>query len=74
MDAEFACFVLLEQVEGDAGEDGVVLRGVSGTFPAEILVKADIEHPVQFVFDTPVLTNDPVQPRCLALLRPSERT
>ena len=67
MDAAFGSFVLFEHVEGDAGEDGIVLRRVTGAFAAEVLAEADIEHPVQFVFNAPVLADGCVQPRGIGL-------
>lgn len=67
VDAEFADFVLFEHIEGDACEDGVVLSGATGTFAAEILAEADIDYPVQLVFNAPVLADGCVQPRCVGL-------
>ena len=63
MDSALAGFVLFEQVEGDAIENGEVLGGVAGAFAVEVFAKADIEHPVQLVLDAPVLTNGAVQTR-----------
>jgi hypothetical protein len=54
-DASSAGFVLLEQVEGDADEEGEVLRRVALPFAAEVFAEAHIEHPMQFVFDAPAL-------------------
>ena len=62
LDPSFGRFVLFEQVEGDAIEDGEVLRGVSGAFAVEVFTEAHIEHPMQFVFDAPVLADHRVQP------------
>lgn len=62
VDTEFAGFVLFEQVKGDAVEHGEVLRGVTGAFAAEVFAEGYIEHPVQFVFDAPVLSNESIQP------------
>ena len=57
LDSAFGRFVLFEQVEGDAIEHGEVLSRVSSAFAVKVFAKAHIEHPVQFVFDPPVLTN-----------------
>ena len=67
VDAQFAGFVLLEQVECDAVEHGVVLCGVASTFAIQVLAEADVEHSVQFVFDAPVLTDGAVQPRRIGI-------
>ena len=48
VDAEFAGFVLFEQVESDAVEHREVLCGVPGAFAAEIFAEAHIQHPMQF--------------------------
>jgi len=60
--AELAGFALFEQVERDAVDDGEVLRGVACALAAKVFAEADIEHPVQLVFDAPVLANGRVQP------------
>ena len=57
LDAAFAGFLLLEHIESDAVEQGEVLRGVARAFAAEVFAEADVEHPVQFVFDAPVLAD-----------------
>ena len=57
LDSAFAGFILLEQIESDAVEHGEVLRGVAGAFAAEVFTEAYVEHPVQFVFDAPVLAD-----------------
>jgi hypothetical protein len=59
--SEIACFVLSEQVQGDPIEDGKVLCGVAGAFAVQIFSEADIEGPVELVFDSPVLANGPVE-------------
>jgi len=56
-------FVVSEQVEGDAVEDGEVLRGIAGAFAVQVFSEADIESPVGHVFDAPVLANGLIQPR-----------
>ena len=56
-------FFLFEQVEGDAVEDREILGGVAGAFTVQVFAEADIEHPVQFVFDALVLADHRVQPR-----------
>ena len=40
---------------------------VAGAFAAEVFAEADVEHPVQFVFDAPVLADRAVQPRRIGL-------
>jgi len=62
-DASFAGILLLEHIESDTVEQGEVLRGVASAFAAEVLAEAYVEHPVQFVFDAPVLADGAVQPR-----------
>ena len=57
MDAALGGFVLFERIEGDAVEHREVLRGMAGAFAVQVLAEADIEHPVQFVLDAPVLAN-----------------
>ena len=64
---EFAGFFLLEQVERDAVEHGVVLCGMAGAFAVKVFSETDIEGPVQFVFDAPVLSDGAVQPRRVGL-------
>src|SRR5271165_106487 len=63
VDSALAGFVLFEQVEGDAVENGEVLGCVACAFAVVVFAKTDIEHPVQFVLDAPVLTNGAVQTR-----------
>ena len=46
--------VPFEQVEGKAPERGQVLGGVARAGSALILLEADVHHPVDFVFHTPV--------------------
>ena len=43
------------------------LGGVAGAFAVEVLAEADIERPVQFVLDGPVLADRPVQPLGIGL-------
>jgi len=50
--AEPGSFVHSEQVEGDAVENGEVLCGISGAFAVRVLSEADMEGPVELVFDT----------------------
>jgi hypothetical protein len=42
------------EVHGDVLDDGHVLRPVSGSEPCEVVVKDDVEDPMQAVLDTPV--------------------
>src|SRR5208283_2446869 len=63
LDTAFAGFLLFKHVESDAVEQGEVLGGVAGTFAAEVFAEAYVEHPVQLVFDAPVLADRAVQPR-----------
>ena len=62
-DAELGSFVLPEQVEGDAVEEGEVLRGMACTFATEVFTETRIEHPVEFVFEAPGLTDELIEPR-----------
>src|SRR5664279_471156 len=63
LDAALGGLVLSEQVECDTVEDGEVLRGMAGPFAVEVFGEADIEHPVEFVFDAPVLADEAIQVR-----------
>ena len=56
-------FVLFEQIEGDSVEDGEVLCGVASAFAVQVFAEADVQHPVQFIFDPPVLADHSVQSR-----------
>jgi len=58
VDPEFGSFVLFEQVEGKPVDEGEVLSSVAGTLAAQVFAEGDVEYPVEFVFDAPVLTND----------------
>jgi hypothetical protein len=46
---------------GDAIEHGEVLGGVAGAFAVKVFAEADVERPVQLIFDTPVLTNGAIR-------------
>ncbi len=61
VDTGFTDFVLLEEVEGDAVEQGEVLRGVTGAFAAVVHAESYIEHPVEFVFDASVPADESIQ-------------
>ncbi len=65
MDAALGGFVLSERIEGDAVEHREVLRGMASAFAVQVLAEADIEHPMQFVLDAPVLANGCIQPLCI---------
>ena len=67
VDPAFGSLVLPEQVEGDAVEHGKILRRMAGAFAVEVFAEADVEHPVQFVFDAPVLADSAVQSRRIGL-------
>ena len=54
---------MFEQVEGDAVENGGVLRRIASAFAVEVFAEAHILNPVQLVFDAPVLANASIQPR-----------
>ncbi len=62
LDSSFGRFVLFEHVEGDAVDEGKVLGRMACSFSAQVFSEADIEHPVQLVFDAPVLPDRTVQP------------
>ncbi len=66
-DSEFAGFVLFEQVAGDAVEQREVLCGMTGVFAVQVFCEADIQRPVEFVFDAPVLTDGSIQPLGIGL-------
>jgi hypothetical protein len=40
-----------------------VLRRMACSFSVQVFAKAHVEHPMQFVFDAPVLANHAVQSR-----------
>ena len=68
VDAQFAGFVPLEQIESDAVEQGEVLCGVSGTLAAQILAEGHVQHPVQFVVSRPGgFHPQPLSERCGSL-------
>ena len=52
---------MFEDVEGDSVEQREVLRGVACPFSAEVFAETHIQHPVQLVFDGPVLSDGAVQ-------------
>ena len=58
---------MFEDVEGDPVEGGEVLRGEPCSFSAKVLSEADVEHPMQLVFDAPAVSDGPVQPRRIGL-------
>ena len=60
-------FSCLSRLSADAVEHGVVLCGMAGAFAIKVFSKTDIEGPVQFVFDAPVLSDGAVQPRRVGL-------
>jgi hypothetical protein len=41
------------------------LRCMACSVSVQVFAKAHVEHPVQLVFDGPVLADDPVQPCCI---------
>jgi hypothetical protein len=54
------CF-LFGQVQGHAVEQPEVLRRISGALRAQIRAQGHVEHPVELVFDAPVLADHIVQ-------------
>ena len=54
---EFAGFFLLSRSSAMRLKHGVVLCGMAGAFAIKVFSKTDIEGPVQFVFDAPVLSD-----------------
>lgn len=61
MDSELGSFILFEQVEGEPIDEGEVLRSVSSAFAAQVFAEGDIEYPMEFVLDTPMLANGLIQ-------------
>ena len=51
-----------QDVEGDTANDGDVLRGIVFSGSGLILMEADVELPVEFVFDAPMSSCDFQQP------------
>ena len=48
----------LGDVDGEPSQDGEVLRGISCSDTAVVLVEDDVENPVQLVFDRPMAACD----------------
>ena len=67
LDAAFERLFLFEQIQGNAVEQGEVLGGMTGAFAVQVFAEVDIQHPVQFVFDAPVLANALIQPHRVGL-------
>jgi len=44
-----------------SGSGERILCGVALAFAAEVFAESDVEHPMQFVFNAPVLADDAVQ-------------
>lgn len=61
LDAGLGGFVLLDEVEHDAAQDGKVLGAVADAQLAVVLTEDDIEHPVALVLDVPVLADAAVE-------------
>lgn len=61
LDAGLGRFLLLDQVEHDAPQDGEVVRTVTDVQPGIILVEDDIQQPVALVLDLPVRTDAAVE-------------
>jgi hypothetical protein len=59
-DSEPASFLLFEQIEGDSVEQREVLCGIAGAIAIQVFSEADIERPMQLVFDALVLADGPV--------------
>jgi len=57
MHAQLAGFVLLEQIESNAFEQGKILRCMFLPLAILILTETDIQNPVQFVFNSPMLAD-----------------
>ena len=49
--------VLLEEVEGELGEDGEVLSGHLAPFALLVLAESHVERPVELVLDLPVVAD-----------------
>jgi len=49
------------EVDGNLSQQGDIADGDAVTNPAVILSEANVEHPVEAVFDGPVLANGLVQ-------------
>lgn len=55
-------WVSAKDIEGDASEDGKVLGGIVFTRSGLIFVEADVELPMEVIFDAPMGTGDFKQP------------
>lgn len=53
-DAAALALLLSEQVEGDMAQYGEVLGGIAGSDPALILMKREVQDPMNGVFDPPM--------------------
>lgn len=57
MDAAFGGFLLFKQIQGTMAKHGKVFGGLVFTDTAMILLQCNIQNPMQFVFDGPVLAD-----------------
>ena len=57
MNTSFACFLMLEQVQGDMSKKSKVFRSVIFAHAAMIFVEGNIQHPMQLIFDAPMGAN-----------------
>ena len=61
MNAELGSFVLSEQVQSNTFEEGEILGRMFLPFAIQVFAETDIQSPMQFVFDAPVLAYRSVQ-------------
>ena len=62
LDTTLAGFILPEQVESDAVDQGEVPGCMTGSFAALIFSKPHVQYLMQFVFDVPVLADGAFPP------------
>ena len=58
MDAAFGSFLMFEQVESTMTQDREIFRGMVFADLMPILVQSDIQHPVELIFNRPVLAHN----------------
>ena len=57
MDAPLTGFLVLEQVQGNMTKKSKVFRPVILPHPATVLIKGNIQHPMQLIFDPSMRAN-----------------
>ena len=58
MDTAFGRFLLFEEIEGNMAKDSKVFGSLIFTDPTVIFIHSHIQHPMQIVFDGPMLAHN----------------